>query len=169
MTGTPYNVLFLCTGNSCRSILAECILNAQGEGRFRAFSAGSHPGGQVHPLALELLEQRGHPTGGLRSKAWEEFAQADAPRMDFVITVCDRAAGEVCPIWPGRPVTAHLGFPDPARLKGTEAETRAFFAQVYGQIHDTLSALTGPETGDGGRTAIEERLKDLATERQAPS
>ena len=167
MTGTPYNVLFLCTGNSCRSILAECILNSLGGGRFRAFSAGSHPTGQVHPLALELLEQRGHPTEGLRSKAWEEFAETGAPRMDFIVTVCDRAAGEVCPIWPGRPVTAHLGFPDPARHKGTEAEICAFFAQVYEQIHETLSALTGLELGDGGREAIEERLKDLAAQRQA--
>ncbi len=135
-----YNTLFLCTGNSARSIIAECILNRLGEGRFKAFSAGSHPAGRVNPHALELLERLGHPTAGLRSKDWSEFARSDGPAMDVVFTVCDRAAGEVCPIWPGHPVTAHWGFPDPAAFDGTEAETRAFFAEVYRQIETRIAA-----------------------------
>ncbi|MFV0246175.1 MAG: arsenate reductase ArsC [Qingshengfaniella sp.] len=108
-----YNVLFLCTANSARSIIAETILNARGQGRFRAFPAGSHPGGTVHPMALHLLERQGHDTAGLRSKSWDEWATPGAPPLDFVFTVCDNAAGEVCPIWPGQPMTAHWGLPDP--------------------------------------------------------
>jgi arsenate reductase len=123
----PYNVLFLCTGNSARSILAEAVLNAESEGRFRAYSAGSFPKGTIHPLSLLLLKQTGLPTEGLRSKSWDEFAAPGAPEMDFVFTVCDDAAGEICPIWPGHPVTAHWGVPDPAAVEGREAERmRAF-------------------------------------------
>jgi protein-tyrosine-phosphatase len=135
MSDRVYNVLFLCTGNSARSILAEALLNAEGGGRFRAFSAGSFPKGAVHPFALATLEQAGLPAQGHRSKSWDEFARADAPVMDFVFTVCDDAAGEVCPVWPGHPVTAHWGMPDPAAVEGSDArKTRAF--------RDTLAALS---------------------------
>src|SRR5208282_3643396 len=125
------NVLFLCTGNSARSILAEVLLNHWGKGRFRACSAGSHPKGEIHPLALELLHARGLPTGGLRSKSWDEFAAPGAPPMDFVFTVCDSAAAEVCPVWPGQPVTAHWGLPDPACVTGTHAQKLRAFRHAY--------------------------------------
>jgi len=130
----PYNVLFLCTGNSARSILAEVLLNHWGRGRFQAFSAGSYPKGAVHPMALELLRALKLPTDGLRSKSWNEFARPDAPRMDFVFTVCDQAAGEVCPVWPGNPVTAHWGVPDPAAVTGTEVEQMAAFRVAFHQL-----------------------------------
>ena len=123
-----YHVLFLCTGNSARSILAESLLNDVGKGRFRAFSAGSFPKGQVHPLALELLHERGLPTEGLRSKSWDDYAAPDAPSLDFILTVCDNAAGEACPVWPGKPTSAHWGIPDPATAKGSDSERRAAFA-----------------------------------------
>jgi|SRR5882757_8628152 len=125
------NVLFLCTGNSARSILAESIMNKLGKGRFRGFSAGSHPSGRVNPLALDLLEQLDLPTEGLRSKSWDEFAGMDGIHFDFVITVCDNAAGEACPVWPGRPVTAHWGIPDPAAVEGGELEKQSAFSQAY--------------------------------------
>ncbi|HJY75537.1 MAG TPA: arsenate reductase ArsC [Burkholderiales bacterium] len=126
-----YNVLFLCTGNSARSILAEAYLNAAGAGRFRAFSAGSHPTGKVNPLALELLERKQLQTEGLRSKSWDEFAQPGAPTLNFVFTVCDNAAGETCPLWPGQPVTAHWGVPDPAAVVGSEEEKRHAFVNAF--------------------------------------
>jgi len=129
-----YNVLFLCTGNSARSILAEALLNHWGKGAFRGFSAGSFPKGEVHPLALELLRSLALPVDGLRSKSWSEFTRADAPVMDFVFTVCDQAAGEVCPVWPGNPITAHWGIPDPAAVEGTEAQKRAAFRDAYGRL-----------------------------------
>jgi protein-tyrosine-phosphatase len=122
MPNRAYNVLFLCTGNSARSIMAECILNREGRGRFQAFSAGSHPSGQLHRATVELLQRLHYDTAGLRSKSWDEFAAPGAPQMDFVFTVCDDAAGEVCPVWPGQPVMAHWGVPDPAELEGSEAE-----------------------------------------------
>lgn len=140
---TVRNVLFLCTGNSARSILAEAYLNAQGRGHFAAHSAGSHPAGKVNPLALELLRKHSLDTAGLRSKSWDEFARPDAPRMDFVFTVCDNAAGEVCPVWPGQPVTAHWGIEDPAAVQGTEEEKRkaflAAFRQLAARVHLLLS------------------------------
>jgi arsenate reductase (thioredoxin) len=132
------NALFLCTGNSARSILAECILNRLGGGRFRAFSAGSQPKGAVHPLALDLLSQLGHPTAALRSKSWDEFARPGAPPMDFLFTVCDSAANEACPVWPGHPVTAHWGMPDPAAAAGTETERRQAFAETYRILEDRI-------------------------------
>ena len=128
---SSYNVLFLCTGNSARSILGEALLNHWGKGKFRAFSAGSFPKGQVHPLALELLQSLHLPTEGARSKSWSEFAAPEAPGMDFVITVCDQAASEICPIWPGQPITAHWGIPDPAAATGAIEEQRAAFRDAY--------------------------------------
>jgi protein-tyrosine-phosphatase len=155
------NVLFLCTGNSCRSIMAECALNRLGQGRFRAFSAGSHPTGRIHPLAIDLLRHLNYPTGGLRSKDWSECAEENTPAMDFVFTVCDNAAGEVCPVWPGQPVTAHWGFPDPAAFEGSEAETRAFFADVYGRIERRISIFVGLPFEALNRLALERRLDEL--------
>ncbi|MEK7436798.1 MAG: arsenate reductase ArsC [Pseudomonadota bacterium] len=131
MSENIFNVLFLCTGNSARSILAEAILNAAGKGRFRAYSAGSHPGGKVNPYAIELLQTRHLDTAGLRSKSWDEFAAAGAPQLDFVFTVCDNAAGEVCPLWPGKPMTAHWGIADPAAVEGSDAEKREAFARAF--------------------------------------
>jgi arsenate reductase len=135
-----YNTLFLCTGNSARSILGEALLNHWGKGRFRAYSAGSFPKGAVHPMALELLRYMGLPTEGLRSKSWSEFASADAPIMDFVITVCDNAANEICPIWPGKPITAHWGVPDPAAVEGSEAERMAAFREAYRRLETRIQA-----------------------------
>jgi protein-tyrosine-phosphatase len=134
MAEPVFNVLFLCTGNSARSILAESLLNNLGKGRFSAFSAGSHPGGQVNPFALELLEKNQFPTGELRSKSWDEFAQPAAPQLDFVITVCDNAAGEICPVWPGQPITAHWGIPDPAAAAGSDEQKRHAFVDAMNQL-----------------------------------
>jgi len=139
MADPVYNVLFLCTGNSARSIRAESLLNNLGKGRFRAFSAGSHPAGRVNPFALALLEKNHFPTGELRSKPWDEFAQADAPRLDFVITVCDKAAGEVCPVWPGQPMSAHWGIPDPAAAEGGDDHKRHAFVDAMNQMQRRVS------------------------------
>jgi len=141
MTIRPTNVLFLCTGNTARSILAEAILRRDGAGRFLAFSAGSSPKGVVNPLALSALKRHGYPTDGLRSKSWSEFAGPDAPRMDIVITVCDNAAGESCPLWPGRPVTAHWGIPDPAAVEGAISDKERAFAEAFDAMRQRISAL----------------------------
>lgn len=130
MSDQIYNVLFLCTGNSARSILGEAILNREGAGKFRGFSAGSQPKGAVHPLSLTVLADMGYPTVGLRSKSWDEFAKAEAPKMDFIFTVCDNAAGEVCPLWPGQPMTAHWGLEDPAAAEGSDVEKKSAFVQA---------------------------------------
>jgi arsenate reductase len=134
VTATPYNVLFLCTGNSARSILAEGILNQKGKGRFHAYSAGSHPSGTVRPEALRQLELAGIPTEGLRSKSWDEFAAPGAPPIHFIFTVCDNAANEVCPIWPGHPMTAHWGIPDPAAVRGTPEESARAFSDAFSTL-----------------------------------
>ena len=161
MADHVYNVLFLCTGNSARSILAECILNREGKGRFRAFSAGSQPKGQVHPFAIELLKKLNHPTAGLRSKDWEEFAVAGAPVMDFVFTVCDNAANEVCPVWPGQPMTAHWGLPDPAAAEGTEAERHLAFAEAYRMLLNRISIFTNLPMRSLDRLALQKRLDEI--------
>jgi arsenate reductase len=134
MLEKPINVLVLCTGNSARSVLAECLINDLGGGKWKAYSAGSRPAGAVNPLSIEVLKEKGHSVEGLRSKSWDEFALPDAPQMDLVITVCDNAAGEVCPIWPGHPSKLHVGFPDPAAATGTHEERLAVFREVYGMI-----------------------------------
>jgi arsenate reductase len=161
MTSHVHNVLFLCTGNSARSILAECILNREGKGRFRAFSAGSHPKGQVHPLAIELLKTLNHPTAGLRSKSWDEFATADAPRLDFVFTVCDNAANEVCPVWPGQPMTAHWGVPDPATVQGAEAERHFAFADAYRMLSNRISVFASLPIRSLDRLGLQQRLDEI--------
>ncbi len=156
-----YNVLFLCTGNSARSIMAECILNREGGGRFKAYSAGSHPKGAVHPFALNLLKSLSYATDGLRSKSWDEFARADTPAMDFVFTVCDDAANEVCPIWPGQPMTAHWGVPDPAAAGGTEAERRLAFADAYRMLNNRISILVSLPLKSLDQLTLQKRLRDI--------
>lgn len=136
---SPYNVLFLCTGNSARSILAEAILNHKGKPNFRAFSAGSRPAGRVHPRAIQQLESAGLPTAGLRSKSWDEFAKPGAPRMDFVFTVCDNAAAEICPIWPGQPMTAHWGIPDPGAVAGSDEQIERAFREAFATLDRRIS------------------------------
>ena len=156
-----YNVLFLCTGNSARSVLAESYLNAMAENRFRAYSAGSHPRGAIHPFTLDTLRIAHLPTAGLRSKNWDEFAQPAAPKMDFVITVCDAAAGETCPVWPGQPMTAHWSFPDPAAFEGREVEQRAFFLEVFRQIRNRLDLFRNLRIAQLGRLALKQELDDI--------
>ena len=153
------NVLFLCTGNSARSILAEAILNREGEGRFRAFSAGSFPKGRVHPAALDLLGELGFPTAGLRSKSWEEFAHPDAPPLDFIITVCDDAAGEVCPVWPGKPIAAHWGIEDPARVEGPGQ--RHAFETAFHAIRQRISLLLALPLESLDRMDAQSRLSEI--------
>ncbi len=157
-----YNVLFLCTANSARSIMAEGLLNKLGQGRFIGFSAGSYPGGKVNPLALEMLAQAHCPVENARSKSWDEFAQADAPHMDIVITVCDNAAGEVCPVWPGRPATAHWSHPDPASAEGDDDQRRAAFATVFEHIHRRLQQLVNLPVEQLDQTALQRELQLIA-------
>ena len=161
MTDRTYNVLFLCTGNSARSIIAECVLAREGAGRFRAFSAGSQPKGEVHPYALDILRLRNYPTSELRSKSWDEFARPDAPRMDFVFTVCDNAAEEVCPVWPGQPMTAHWGVPDPAAAVGTEAVKRAAFAETVKLMTNRISVFVNLPLDRLDRLTLQKRVSDI--------
>ena len=161
MADQPYNVLFLCTGNSARSILAEAILRKDGKGRFRAFSAGSMPKGAVHPLALRTLEQMDYPADGMRSKSWLEFAAADAPAMDFVFTVCDSAAGETCPVWPGKPVTAHWGIEDPAAAEGSELERQAAFVTAFRYLKNRIDAFVNLPLSSIDALSLGARLREI--------
>jgi arsenate reductase len=157
----PYNILILCTGNSARSIMGEALFNTMGAGRFKAYSAGSHPSGKVNPFAIELVQALGYPVEGLRSKSWDEFAQTGAPQMDFVVTVCDYAAGEMCPLWPGHPVTAHWGFPDPTAVEGSDEVKRAAFALAMRQIRKRVQLFISQPLETLDRMAIEDRMRDL--------
>jgi len=154
----PYNVLFLCTGNSARSILAEALINQWGRSKFKGFSAGSHPKGQVHPIALELLQRMNFPTEGLRSKSWDEFATRGSPPLDFVFTVCDNAAGEVCPYWPGQPMTAHWGVPDPAAVEGTDTEKWMAFRDTFRLLDNRVKLFTSLPLGLLDRIKLQESL-----------
>lgn len=165
----PYNVLFLCTGNSARSIIAEAILTRLGAGRFNAYSAGSMPTGRVNPHAIALLRQMHHPIGAVRSKSWEEFAQPGAPELDFVFTVCDNAAHEVCPIWPGQPMTAHWGLPDPAAAKGSDAEIALAFADTYRMVDQRLGVFVSLPLGKLDRLSLKRRLDDIGAGAKAPA
>jgi arsenate reductase len=164
MTDRTFNVLFLCTGNSARSILAEAYLNASGKGRFRAYSAGSHPMGKVNPYALELLERSHFPTQGLRSKAWEEFTNPGAPKMDIIITVCDQAAEEMCPEWPGQPATAHWGVEDPASVTGDDNAKRTTFLWVFDVLRRRINLLTSLNVSALDRIATEQQLRAIGGE-----
>jgi arsenate reductase (thioredoxin) len=157
----PYNVLFLCTGNSARSILAESLMNTLGKGKFRAFSAGSLPKGQVHPLALELLRRTNLPAEGFRSKSWDEFATPGAPPMDFIFTVCDNAAGEVCPVWPGKPMSAHWGIADPAAADGTDAEKAFAFLKTLKELETRIKLFTKLPIDSLDRTTLQAKLRDI--------
>jgi arsenate reductase len=163
MNDKVYNVLFVCTGNSARSIIAEGLLNEMGGGRFRAWSAGSHPKGTVHPMALAVLAEHRIPTDGFRSKSWEEFAQPEAPQMDFVFTVCDQAAGEVCPVWPGQPMTAHWGMPDPAAVQGdADTQSRAFL-DTFVTMQRRLRLMLSLPLASLDALAIKKEIKDIGT------
>jgi arsenate reductase len=161
MADRIYNVLFLCTGNSARSIMAEAMTNHLGRGRFRAQSAGSHPAGRVNPLAIETMESAGLPTEGLRSKSWDEFARPGATPFDFILTVCDNAAGEACPIWPGKPTTAHWGVPDPAAVEGSEAVKRAAFREASKTLRRRIELLVALPDEKLEHLSIQARLRDI--------
>ena len=161
MIVTPHNVLFLCTGNSARSIMAEALLNHMGQGRFKAYSAGSHPTGKVNPFALEQIALAKFPTDGLRSKAWDEFAQPGAPDLHFVFTVCDNAAGEVCPIWPGQPITAHWGIADPAAVEGSDEQIRKAFLTAFNTLSRRISLFTSLRLEALDRLALKQQLDQI--------
>ena len=156
-----YNILFLCTGNSARSIMAEAMMNHLGEEKFRAFSAGSHPNGKVNPRAIEFLQSANLPTQGLRSKSWDEFAKPGAPAMDFIVTVCDNAAGEVCPIWPGKPMNAHWGVADPAAVEGTEEQKRKAFRAAAGILRRRIELLVSLPIATLEALAVQKELRAI--------
>ena len=166
-TDKVFNVLFLCTGNSARSILAEAILNHTGHGRFRAFSAGSHPGGKVNPFAIELLDRNGMAVADLRSKSWDEFAAPGAPPIDFVFTVCDNAAGEVCPVWPGKPMTAHWGIEDPAAVEGSDEDKRRAFLKAFTEMNRRISLFVSLPLAKLDAMAIKRELDQIGHLRQS--
>jgi len=163
MSTTTYNVLFICSGNSARSILAEGILNALGNGRFHAYSAGSHPKGEVHPLALATLARLDLPATGFRSKSWDEFVAPDAPELDFIFTVCDNAAGEVCPVWPGRPMSAHWGIPDPAAVSGTEEQRRKAFTDAALTLHRRIELFLSLPLQRLDALSLQHELRSIGT------
>jgi arsenate reductase len=161
VTDRPYNVLFLCTGNTARSILAEAVLRAEGAGRFNVYSAGSQPKGVVNPFALKVLEAADYPTDGLRSKSWDEFAGGDAPVMDFIITVCDNAAGEACPFWPGKPATAHWGIEDPAAVEGTDLDKERAFVAALRYLRNRVTLFTSLPLASLDEMAVTNRLRAI--------
>ena len=161
MADRPFNVLFLCTGNSARSLLAEAILNREGMDRFHAYSAGSHPKGAPLPYTIDLLKRLNHDVSQVRSKSWDEFAAPGAPRLDFVFTVCDQAAAEQCPYWPGQPMTAHWGMPDPAAVTGNEAEKRLAFSEAYRMLRNRISIFVSLPMGSLDKLALQERLDSI--------
>jgi arsenate reductase (thioredoxin) len=158
---TKFNVLFLCTGNSARSIMAESVLRKDGAGRFHAFSAGSAPKGAVNPFALKVLQSYGYPVGGLASKNWQVFAGPEAPRMDFVLTVCDNAAGETCPLWPGQPITTHWGIEDPAAVEGSDIDKERAFVTAFRYLRNRISLLVSLPMASLNRLALESRLREI--------
>jgi arsenate reductase (thioredoxin) len=166
-TDKVFNVLFLCTGNSARSILAEAILNHTGKGRFRAFSAGSHPGGKVNPFAIDLLNRNGMAVADLRSKSWDEFAAPGAPHIDFVFTVCDNAAGEVCPVWPGKPMTAHWGIEDPAAVEGSDDDKRRAFLKAFTEMNRRISLFVNLPLAKLDAMAIKRELDNIGHLRES--
>ena len=161
MSENAFNVLFLCTHNSARSVIAECVMNRLGGGKFKAYSAGSQPSGKVHPHALELLKRLNYDTAGLRSKSWEEFARPSAPQLNFVFTVCDDAANEVCPVWPGQPMSAHWGLPDPSRVEGTEAERAFAFADTHRMLYQRIGIFTNLPLKSLDKLSLQKRLDDI--------
>jgi protein-tyrosine-phosphatase len=161
MADSPFNVLFLCTGNSARSIMAEAILNRLGAGKFCAYSAGSQPKGRVNPHTIQLLQSLGYDTSGLRSKSWNEFAKPGAPALDFAFTVCDNAAGEICPVWPGQPMTAHWGVPDPAEAKGSPAEIALAFKDAYRMLFQRIGVFTALPIRSLDQLSLQQRLKEI--------
>lgn len=164
-----YNVLFLCTGNSARSIMAECALNRWGIGKFQGYSAGSHPKGEAHPMTLKLLRQLNYSTEGVRSKDWNEFAEPGSPPLDFVFTVCDKAAGEMCPVWPGQPMTAHWGVEDPAEFDGPEDKTLQYFKSVYLQLESRIKIFTSLPFDSLNRMTLQRRLDQIGTAKPGES
>jgi protein-tyrosine-phosphatase len=168
MSSQPYNVLFLCTGNSARSIIAEALINHGSQGRFKGFSAGSHPRGTVHPIALELLDRMKIPHEGARSKDWNEFAQPGAPVMDFVFTVCDRAAAEICPVWPGQPMTAHWAVEDPAAVQGPEVEQWVAFRYAFKILDTRIKLLLSLPVSSLDRIRLQQKIDDIGTMKAPP-
>ena len=169
MRDRTYNVLFLCTGNSARSIIAESIMNRYGQGRFKAFSAGSHPKGKVHPYTIDLLKNLNYATDGLRSKSWDEFAVPGAPELNFVLTVCDDAANESCPVWPGQPMSAHWGVPDPAAVEGSEAVKRAAFADTCRMMTNRISIFTNLPLDSLDHLSLQKRLDEIGRRKEMPA
>ena len=161
MDRREFNVLFLCTGNSARSVMAECAIGRWGKGKFKGFSAGSHPKGAIHPMTLRLLKELNYETSGLRSKSWDEFARPGSPPLDFVFTVCDQAAGEMCPVWPGQPITAHWGVADPAAFAGSEDATRHFFLKIYRELENRIKIFTSLRIESLDRFVLTRRVREI--------